>query len=165
MATPPTDKQLLDILRVEAKMPDDIGHIICGQLDPPFIFALQITADHSRVTIPSIRLVGEVAICWGDGQTQYIDQNGPVSHEYAAPGTYTAWMRGHITGLSFCDMDSLVDISQWGCVRLTRGRGSFRGCRNLLITAEDILDVSQATDLSWMFSGCKKSTLTHVSGM
>ena len=153
MATPPTDKQLRKILMSETKLPDDIGLIICALADPMLIFTLKISGPCS-VTIPTIESVGGFSIDWGDGQTQYISQNGTISHQYAAPGRYIAGISGHITYVSFSLMTSLVDISQWGCLRLTRGTNMFMACDNLRITAEDILDVSRVTNMENMFKGC-----------
>lgn len=133
--------------------PECIVNEIFRYLGRPFICKFKTTRP-GLVTIPKVESACGITIDWGDGQIQHITQNGTISHYYKAPGQYVVHMYGVITHVDFFSVLSLVEISQWGCLRLLSGRDAFASCRNLMITSIDVLDVSQATDLCQMFMGC-----------
>ena len=61
---------------------------------------------------------------------------------------------GDITRLCFENVIQLVEIFQWGSLRLYSCQSMFMNCKNLKITATDIPNLIFATDLSEMFYGC-----------
>ena len=70
------------------------------------------------------------------------------------------YITGDITNISFKDILELSQITQWECLHLIDGKSVFSGCRNLYITARDIPNLKDATDLSEMFKECKSITGT-----
>jgi len=49
------------------------------------------------------------------------------------------------------DNSKITDIIQWGTIVWSSFRDAFRGCENMLVTATDIPDLSNVTDMSNMF--------------
>ena len=89
-----------------------------------------------------------------------------ATHTFAAPGLYTVRISGRMSGFGFGqpngtgwfkehkDANKLVDIVQWGCVRLGNRGGSFYGCKNLgRLSARDVPDLTDVTNMSSMFAG------------
>ena len=74
-------------------------------------------------------------------------------------GTIEGWSFG---GQKDSEM-ALVEIRQWGSLRLGNEGGYFHGAANLQITAEDRLNLSGTTDLSGTFAVCR--SLTAIPGM
>ncbi len=107
-------------------------------------------------------------VYWGDGTNATIMKwnQSEVNHTYASEGVYTISITGKIIGWRFHyggDKDKLLEIKQWGSLRLGNSGGYFYGCSNLNITATDILDLTGTTDLSFAFRHC--STLDTVPSM
>ena len=91
-----------------------------------------------------------------------------ASHTYAAPGDYTVRISGHMSGFGFGqpdgdgwfdegkDSQKLVDIVQWGCVRLGNRGGYFFQCKKLgRLSARDLPDLTDVTNLKSMFAGAR----------
>ena len=85
-------------------------------------------------------------------------------HTYASAGVYTVSISGHMSGFGFGqpngngdfnkgpDSDKLVDILQWGCVKLGNRGGYFYECKKLgALSARDVPDLTETTNLSCMF--------------
>jgi surface protein len=49
------------------------------------------------------------------------------------------------------DKDKIIDIKQWGDVVWSSFQRTFWGCENMLVTATDIPNLSNVTDMSFMF--------------
>ncbi|MCS7003932.1 MAG: BspA family leucine-rich repeat surface protein [Cytophagales bacterium] len=62
-------------------------------------------------------------------------------------------------GIKSADCQRLIDVSQWGSVSWSSMRHAFYGCINLHISATDIPDLSNVTDMSGMFREC--ASLNH----
>jgi surface protein len=105
---------------------------------------------------------------WGDGTDDTINAwNQPaVTHSYSTPGTYTITISGSLLGWRFAnagDRLKILDISNWGALRVGNTGASFQGASNMTITATDVLNLTGLTNLSWMFENC--SSLTTVPNM
>jgi len=91
---------------------------------------------------------------WGDDQT---DSNvaGDITHTYTTAGTYTVSITGDfpqiISGKN-TDAEKLLSIEQWGSIQWQSMNNAFAFCRNLVGNANDVPDLSQVTDMSYMFS-------------
>ena len=85
---------------------------------------------------------------------------------YAGPGDYTVSILGEMTGFGFGrvgyggDPDptksrkKLVDIQNWGCVRLGDDGHQFFQCSNLgQVSARDVPDLRGVTNMNGMFRG------------
>jgi surface protein len=105
---------------------------------------------------------------WGDGSTSLVDSptDPDAVHTYAAPGSYTTTINGTVRGwnfreATFKDAAKLTEVLQWGSLRLgdytnpnvgNRG-GYFYGAANMVVTANDVLDISDVTSLYQTFLG------------
>ncbi len=96
---------------------------------------------------------------WGDGSTDQITVwNQPeVTHTYATPGEYIVTINSTLHGWSFIrggDHPKLVELSQWGDIRLGNSGRYFYWCRNLVLTATDAPDLTGTTSLAEAFLDC-----------
>lgn len=63
------------------------------------------------------------------------------------------------SGLTYEEVNRLSEISQWGDVKWNPAlTNMFYGCNSLRITATDIPNFSNVTDMSGLFSGCSSIT-------
>ncbi len=98
---------------------------------------------------------------WGDGSSNHINSwnQTEITHTYPSTGTYTVNISGSISGFRFGnagDRTKIVDIRQWGVLRLGNNGGYFWGCSNLEASASDILDLTGTTNLANIFNGASK---------
>ncbi len=107
---------------------------------------------------------------WGDGSQSTITDFTDIekTHTYTSSGCYTVCFSGTLEGFSFGnqsysyngddvflgDSRKLVEISQWGFIKLGNNGKYFQYCTSLEISAEDVPDLSGTTDLSKMFLEC-----------
>ncbi|RZA25116.1 MAG: BspA family leucine-rich repeat surface protein [Proteobacteria bacterium] len=96
---------------------------------------------------------------WGDGNINYISSGtAPEAlHSYSSAGTYTVQLRGLVKGFSFRhggDRLKILQISQWGDLRLGVFPGGFYGSNNLTVTATDIPNLTTAIDFADLFAEC-----------
>lgn len=107
---------------------------------------------------------------WGDGLSDTIvsyDQN-QVTHTYAEPGTYTIIIVGVCEGFGFSiatdDAKKLIDVLQWGLVKLHNYGAQFRGCTNLThFSATDTPELYGITNVRNMFEGCTSFNDASIS--
>ena len=91
---------------------------------------------------------------WGDGSsaTTYA---GNASHTYAVAGIYTVRISGGFNRIRTRDdatnARKLVSIEQWGTAQWTSMEGAFAEARNMTYAATDAPDLSNVTNLSFMF--------------
>jgi surface protein len=117
---------------------------------------------------------------WGDGNNDTIAAwNAPNTlHTYAAAGTYTIKLTGHLDQLSFNntgDRLKILDVKAWGNNAWKSMSYAFAGCANLAISATDAPDLSNVTVTSGMFQSASAfnssighwntSTVKNMSGM
>lgn len=118
--------------------------------------------------------------CNNDGVTEVYGQTASYTCNYATPGIYTIRIGGAfpwfiVNGRG--DRLKLLSIDQWGTNMWKNMRSAFAGAENMDVKATDTPDLSQTTDLSWMFIGNKSlkgesanwnwntSTITKMSGI
>jgi surface protein len=123
---------------------------------------------------------------WGDGHRDRVTVYTQATHRYKSQGEYTITIRGIIVGWRFGEIDSFVDrsggcrnnllnIAQWGCLRLGNKGAYFAGCEKFRCNAKDALDLKDTTNLASMFRGASSFTsdlsawqtgqVTDMSGM
>ncbi|MFL9844507.1 BspA family leucine-rich repeat surface protein [Flavobacterium rhizosphaerae] len=120
----------------------------------PFITTWQVEADDLTIIVPVDGTNNDFTINFGDGVILN-NQTGQVSHEYVSPGTYTVTISGDFNKFNFYSgSDKIMTIEQWGDVEWSSMNSAFSNCPNLTITAVDSPDLSQVTDMSYMFAGC-----------
>ena len=96
---------------------------------------------------------------WGDGTSENISHwnQSEVTHSYSSQDNYTVIIKGIIIGWNFNnrgDIKKLIEIKQWGDLRLGNSGNYFYGCSNLKITARDILNLSGTNTLKRAFKDC-----------
>ena len=95
---------------------------------------------------------------WGDTTNDTITNWNQTerTHTYASEGEYTIAISGIIIGWRFNggDRDKIIEIQQWGCLRLGNSGGYFDGCTNLKLTATDNLNLTGTTNLGYAFRDC-----------
>ncbi|MEE1898439.1 BspA family leucine-rich repeat surface protein [Flavobacterium rakeshii] len=144
----------------------------------PFITTWEVFDFDLEIEVPVVNETGtSYTIDFGDG-TSLINQTGLVSHIYTTPGVYTVSMSGNFSRLDFSllteefSANQLLTIEQWGDIEWTSMHKAFYKTSNLEINASDAPNLSQVTDLSYMFfmSGINQSinnwdvsTITNMS--
>lgn len=96
---------------------------------------------------------------WGDGTNNSITNWNQIEkkHTYSTSGVYMLIIDGKIIGWRFenpCDSLKLVEIQQWGCLRLGNSGNYFEGCLNLKLKATDNLNLTGTTNLYRAFAYC-----------
>lgn len=97
---------------------------------------------------------------WGDmsNNTITIWNQPTVTHTYSPAGVYNITITGTIVGWQFDgggDRLKIIEIQQWGCLRLGNSENYFTGCSNLALTATDNLNLTGTTRLDLAFQGCE----------
>ena len=110
-------------------------------------------------------------------------QTGNTTCNYASAGTYTIRISGTFPRIYFnnpglwnaSDSEKLLSIDQWGTGQWKSMNMAFAGCANMTITASDIPDLTNVSDMSGMFDeaydlnqdigGWDVSNVTDMSGM
>jgi surface protein len=98
-------------------------------------------------------------VAWGDESNDTITSwaQNEVTHTYGSPGIYTITITGTIDGWRFFwekDNLKIIEIQQWGTLRVGNAGSYFFGCRNLRLTTTDTLDLTGTTTLFSFFSLC-----------
>jgi surface protein len=100
----------------------------------------------------------DAVVKWGDGiESKITGYNQGNQHQYSRAGVYTIEILGIFNGFKFGgggDALKLLNISQFGILRLGNTGSYFSGAENLKITATDPLDLTGTTDLSLAFERC-----------
>jgi len=96
---------------------------------------------------------------WGDGNYDTITSwnQEEVTHTYTSEGVYTIIINGTLIGWRFYnegDKLKLLEIKEWGSLRLGNSGSYFWGCSNLNLTASDNLDLTGTTTLYGAFRYC-----------
>ncbi|MFW9991650.1 MAG: BspA family leucine-rich repeat surface protein [Candidatus Odinarchaeota archaeon] len=101
----------------------------------------------------------DFTVDWGDDNSDVITSwnQAEVTHAYASAGEYTLTITSTLIGWRFNgggDKLKILEISQWGALRLGNSGSYFYGCANLELTTTDALDLNGTTTLYRGFSGC-----------
>ncbi len=97
-----------------------------------------------------------------DGIFDQFGITGTVNHNFGTPGTYTIRIRGQFPHIYIGynatygngDCKKIISVDQWGSIRWETMKGSFYSCTNLHINATDAPDLTNVTDMSFMFTSC-----------
>jgi surface protein len=101
---------------------------------------LSVTASAAnQITLP-LNVSGSYnfMVYWGDNTSSSISSalQPEITHSYASAGTYNVTMSGYIKGFQFTngrDRRKIINISQWGGLKLTSAVGAFFGCDALTL--------------------------------
>ena len=110
------------------------------------------------IEIPTTGTGYNYTVDFGDSSTPINNVSGNITHNYSAAGTYTVSITGDFPRIYFpnTSLDNkykIKSIEQWGNVQWTSMESAFKDCDNLVINAIDSPDLSQVTDMSYMFYG------------
>lgn len=92
-----------------------------------------------------------------DGVYDQTGITGSVTHNFGTAGTYTIRITGTFPRIYFNyggDKLKIINIDLWGDIAWSSMANSFFGCNNLNCNATDAPNLSNVTDLSWMFADC-----------
>ncbi len=131
-----------------------------------------------NITIPtSPDEVYNYIVDWGDGTSEN-NITGDVSHTYTTPDTYEVKIYGVFPRIDFSNSTDenkakIIEVVQWGDILWTSMENAFSGCSNLIVTASDVPNLSNVSNLSNMFFQCSNfnsdinnwdvSNVTHMS--
>ncbi len=93
--------------------------------------------------------------CNNDGVFEATHVTGDYTCKYKKYGIYTVKIEGKFPRIYFNnqgDRKKILDIKQWGNIVWKSMSHAFEGCENLKISAKDSPNLSQVTDLSYMFA-------------
>ncbi len=89
-----------------------------------------------------------------DGIFDEFGITGSVTHAFDSPGTYTIRISGDFPRIYFLgagDSNKIVSIDQWGTQVWTSMAYAFYSCQRIHGNANDVPDLSNVTDMSYMF--------------
>ncbi|WP_369075503.1 BspA family leucine-rich repeat surface protein [Flavobacterium coralii] len=142
---------------------NDKGWTIFGDIlntgcsSSPFITTWTVPASSKFITLPVKGTGNNYTVNFGDG-TVLTGQTGQISHSYPSAGTYTVTMSGDFHRLQFelgsVNATKIRTVEQWGSVKWTTMFYAFAGCKNLKIPAVDAPDLSDVTNMNYMFFDC-----------
>lgn len=117
------------------------------------------TSNSTSITIPTTDIVEyNYEVDWNDdGIYDQTGITGSVIHDYDVAGIYTIRIRGTFPQIYFGgngDCEKLLDVRQWGDQVWAYLIAAFAGCSNLNISATDLPNLSQVTNMSDMFLLC-----------
>ncbi len=125
--------------------------------DAPFITTWEVEANDLEITIPTTGSGYDYTIDFGDGTVEN-NVSGNISHTYDSPGTYTVSITGDFPKINFfpenSDRSKIRSVEQWGNIQWENMSYAFTECDNLVFNASDVPDLSQVTDMKYMFKGC-----------
>jgi len=114
------------------------------------------SSDSTSITIPTTGTGYNYDVDWNnDGVYDEFGISGNVTHNFGTAGTYTIRIQGAFPRIFFNnegDKEKIVDVNQWGNIAWTSMANSFHGCSNLEVNANDTPNLSDVTDMGYMFA-------------
>jgi surface protein len=99
--------------------------------------------------------VGGYDVDWGDGASGEVTGGADLNHTYASAGTYTVKLGSSNNVVTFRNVNTMVDVLQWGNYKLSNDGYQFSGCAGLVsFSATDQPDLSNLTSTEAMFLNC-----------
>ncbi len=123
----------------------------------------------TSITLPLVSSgTYDFTVDWGDGNTSRVTSWDSVNktHDYQTEGVYTITISGTFVGFQFNnggDKLKLLDISQWGSMRLGNTGSYFYGAKNLNISATDVLNLTGTTSMYQAFRDSGISTVPSMN--
>lgn len=102
-------------------------------------------------------------IDWGDGEKEHNISN-TITHIYPSPGEYTITISGQFPHFKFAhdkkssncaNCKQLQTVNQWGEISWQSMQGAFEYAWELKVLAEDVPNLSEVSDMSYMFHAVK----------
>jgi surface protein len=120
-----------------------------------FITTWQTTDPGEAITIPTTGDGYNYDIDWGDSSSD-TGVTGNAMHVYGAVGTHTITISGTFPRIYLNngpDATKIRSVEQWGTGTWTSMQSAFSGASNLVVNDVVAPDLSQVTDMSYMFAG------------
>ena len=127
----------------------------------------------NKVIIPVLGTGYNYTVDWGDGT--FSDHNGTATHTYSTQGVYKVSITGTFPKPYFLNSTRLLSIDQWGNNVWQSMENAFKGCINLKGNFTDAPDLSNVTNMKYMFhlassfnhniSEWNVSNVTHMNGL
>ena len=113
------------------------------------------TSNSTSITIPTTGGGYLYDVDWdNDGTFDQLGLTGSVTHNFGVAGTYTIRIQGTFPRIYFNnggDRQKILSVDQWGTGTWTSMEKSFFGCSNLIINVTDTPDLSNVTNMNYMF--------------
>ncbi len=129
-----------------------------------FVTKWELTSSNLTIQLPlyssqpSAVTEYDFQVDWGDGTIREVTSfdDPDASHTYATPGIKTVIITGTFRGISFSRVpdskDLIIDVAQWGTMKMGDFGGHFMRCTNLTgFTATDVPDLSDTRSLFLSF--------------
>ena len=155
---------------------EDTLEITVKETGAAFITTWAATDSDMDITLP---MMGTYSILWGDG-TYDGNVTDDRSHTYGTAGTYTVTVLGDgLKSIALYDnsanAEQLRSVEQWGGTKWDDMSEAFSGAANMVYRATGAPDLSEVTDMFYMFEGATAfdgdldawnvSSVTDMSGM
>ena len=147
---------------VEAQVTITVTNVIDTLAEEPdsFVTKWKTETDNETIVIGVNDLYSyDYKIDWGDGTVEEIAHNSNPEHTYVTAGTYTVAIQGDFPAIQMGNASihagKLVEITQWGTISWKTMESAFKGCHKMEYHATDMPNLSQVTNLSYMFWGAR----------
>ncbi|MDO5980798.1 BspA family leucine-rich repeat surface protein [Flavivirga spongiicola] len=126
--------------------------------EAPFVSTWTTTVSNESITIPvAPGAAYDYDVDWdNDGTFDALGLTAGATHSYPVAGNHTIRIRGQFPRVYFNnsgDKDKIISVDQWGTGAWTSMESAFYGCANLAGQASDAPDLSNVTDMAYMFRG------------
>ena len=150
---------------------DEDGNALCAEENAdhePFI--MTVTGTSYAIGLEQTAggggpsLVYDFNVDWGDGSDDDITgwDDAALTHAYGGAGPWTITISGTCPNLSLglsgpetAQRSKLTTIEQWGETGFTYLNNAFNDCYNMTINATTPPNLSEVTDIRWMFKECR----------
>ena len=118
------------------------------------------SSNSTSVRLPLINTTNSsynFTVDWGDGTSSFVNSfdNPNKTHGYASSGLYNLTINGTLVGFGFDNGPErlkIIEVMQWGNLRLGDGGSYFYGCTNLVnFSASDALNLTGTNNFGEMF--------------
>ncbi len=114
------------------------------------------TSNSTSITIPTTGTGYSYDVDWdNDGRMDEFGITGNKTHDFGTAGTKTIRIQGNFPRIFFNfggDTQKILSVEQWGAQKWTSMQNAFGSASNLVISASDTPDLSNASSLSRMFT-------------
>ena len=131
-------------------------------------FVLSVNADDGTFTLPLKQGLAYDFKVYYDGQATIHTTDTDLTLTFpSGPGIYDVAVAGTFPAICFdgsADAKKVTELKQWGSIDWATMHAAFKGCSNMQVTATDTPDLSGVSDLSGMFLRCFAITSLDVTG-